>query len=125
MSECHDQDEKDVVVGLVDDAIATCADAPFALTADQLLRTAGPGLNRRLDPALRRHIVRRSGVAVNLGRSEEGLVAIGRALMLDGEPVAAVSIAMPASRYFAQRLPEYDASVRRAVAAVEAALGAS
>lgn len=72
----------------------------------------------------RLQMVRRSGVAVNLGRSEEGLVAIGRAVMLGGEPVAAVSIAMPASRYFAQRLPEYDASVRRAVDAVEAALGA-
>lgn len=73
----------------------------------------------------RLQIVRRSGVAVNLGRSEEGLVAIGRAVMLDGEPVAAVSIAMPASRYFAQRLPEYDASVRQAAEAVEVALGAN
>lgn len=70
----------------------------------------------------RLQIVRRSGVAVNLGQSEEGLVAIGRAVMLDGEPVAAVSIALPASRYFAQRLPEYDASARQAVGAIEAAL---
>jgi DNA-binding IclR family transcriptional regulator len=70
----------------------------------------------------RLQMVRRSGVAVNLGRSEEGVVAIGRAVMLDGEPVAALSIALPASRYFAQRLPEYDTSVRRAV---EAALGAN
>lgn len=70
----------------------------------------------------RLQMVRRSGVAVNLGRSEEGLVAIGRAVMLDGEPVAAVSIALPASRYFAQRLPEYDASVRRAIEAIGAAL---
>lgn len=71
----------------------------------------------------RLRMVRRSGVAVNLGRSEEGLVAVGRAVLLDGEPVAAVSIAMPAARYFAQRLPEYDVWVRRAVEAVEVALG--
>jgi DNA-binding IclR family transcriptional regulator len=70
----------------------------------------------------RLRMVRRSGVAVNLGRSEEGLVAIGRTVVLDGEPVAAVSIAMPAARYFAQRLPEYDAWLRRAVEALEAAL---
>lgn len=70
----------------------------------------------------RLQVVRSSGVAVNLGRSEEGLVAIGRAVMLDAEPVAAVSIAMPAARYFAQRLPEYDVWLRQAVDAVEAAL---
>lgn len=70
----------------------------------------------------RLRMVRRSGVAVNLGRSEEGLVAIGRAVMQEGEPVAAVSIAMPGSRYFAQRLPEYDGWLRRAVEGVEAAL---
>lgn len=70
----------------------------------------------------RLQMVRRSGLAVNLGRSEEGLVAIGRAVMLDGEPVAAVSLAMPAARYFAQRLPEYDVWVRRAVEAVEDAV---
>ena len=72
----------------------------------------------------RLQMVRRSGLAVNLGRSEEGLVAIGRAVMLHGEPVAAVSLAMPAARYFAQRLPEYDVWVRRAVEAVEDAFGA-
>lgn len=72
----------------------------------------------------RLQIVRRSGVAVNLGRSEEGLVAIGRAVMLDGEPVAAVSIAMPAARYFAQRLPDYDRWLRETTWAIEAALGA-
>lgn len=70
----------------------------------------------------RLQMVRRSGLAVNLGRSEEGLVAIGRAVMLDGEPVAAVSLAMPAARYFAQRLPEYDVWVRRAVEAVQNAV---
>lgn len=72
----------------------------------------------------RLRMVRRSGVAVNQGRSEQGIVAVGRAVLVDGEPVAAVSVAMPGSRYRAQRLPEYDAWLRVAAARVEAALEA-
>ena len=71
----------------------------------------------------RLRIVRRAGVAVNLERSEQGVVAVGRAVLLDGEPVAAVSVAIPSSRYRAQRLPEYDAWLRAAAEAIEAALG--
>jgi hypothetical protein len=52
------------------------------------------------------------------------LVAVGRAVVLDAEPVAAVSIAMPTARYFAQRLPEYDGWLRRAAEAIADALGA-
>jgi DNA-binding IclR family transcriptional regulator len=70
----------------------------------------------------RLRIVRRAGVAVNLERSEQGIVAVGRAVLLDGEPVAAVAVAIPSSRYRAQRLPEYDAWVRTAAEAIEAAL---
>lgn len=72
----------------------------------------------------RLRIVRRAGVAVNLERSERGIVAVGRAVRIDGEPVAAVSVAMPGSRYLAQRLPQYDAWLRTAGEAVEAALEA-
>ena len=72
----------------------------------------------------RLRVVRRSGVAVNQGRSEQGIVAVGRAVLVDGEPIAAVSVAMPGSRYRAQRLPEYDAWLRVAAAGVEAALEA-
>jgi DNA-binding IclR family transcriptional regulator len=70
----------------------------------------------------RLRMVRRAGVAVNLERSEQGVVAVGRGVMIDGEPVAAVSVAMPGSRYRAQRLPEYDAWLRAAADAIEAAL---
>ena len=70
----------------------------------------------------RLRMVRRAGVAVNLGRSEQGIVAVGRGVLIDGEPVAAVSVAMPGSRYRAQRLPEYDAWLRAAAEAIETAL---
>jgi DNA-binding IclR family transcriptional regulator len=67
--------------------------------------------------------IRRGGVAVNKGRSEQGIIAVGRPVRLDGEPVAAVSIALPESRYSARRLPEYDGWLRAAAEAIEAGLG--
>jgi DNA-binding IclR family transcriptional regulator len=66
--------------------------------------------------------IRRSGVAVNQGRSEQGIVAVGRAVHLDGDPVAAVSISLPESRYRARRLPQYDALLRVAAEAIQAGL---
>lgn len=68
----------------------------------------------------RLRVVRRAGVAVNQGRSEEGIVAVGRAVLIGDEPVAAVSVAMPGSRYRAQRLPVYDAWLRGAADAIAA-----
>ena len=70
----------------------------------------------------RLRMVRRAGVAVNLERAEEGVVAVGRAVALAGEPVAAICLAIPSSRYRAQRLLEYDAWLRAAAEAMEAAL---
>ena len=63
--------------------------------------------------------IRRSGLAVNQGRSEQGITAVGRAVQVGGEPVAAVSIAMPTSHYSPQALPEYDAWLRAAAMAIE------
>ncbi|MBI4940315.1 MAG: IclR family transcriptional regulator [Actinobacteria bacterium] len=66
---------------------------------------------RRLHADLR--AVRRTGIAVNLERSERGLAAIGRAVVdAYGEPVAAISASMPTVRYRKER-----------VSAVVAALG--
>ena len=90
-----------------DEVAALLADRPDAHVAALLTR-------------LRK--VRRSGVAVNQGRSEQGIVAVGRAVRLDGEAVAAVSLALPGSRYRARRLPEYDAWLRTAATAIESAV---
>ncbi|MGW1028248.1 IclR family transcriptional regulator [Streptomyces sp. NPDC002577] len=51
--------------------------------------------------------VRRSGVAVNLERSERGVVAVGRGVIdSGGDTVAAVSVSMPSVRYSAGRVKE-------------------
>ncbi|MFF9808208.1 IclR family transcriptional regulator [Streptomyces coeruleorubidus] len=49
--------------------------------------------------------VRRSGVAVNLERSERGVVAVGRGVTdSGGDTVAAVSVSMPSVRYAPERV---------------------
>ncbi|WSQ14757.1 IclR family transcriptional regulator [Streptomyces sp. NBC_01231] len=51
--------------------------------------------------------VRRSGVAVNLGRSERGVVAVGRGVTdSGGDTVAALSVSMPSVRYAPERVKE-------------------
>ncbi|MFE2041992.1 IclR family transcriptional regulator [Streptomyces sp. NPDC059477] len=51
--------------------------------------------------------VRRRGIAVNLGRSERGLVAVGRGVSDPaGATVAAVSVSLPSVRYSAARVRE-------------------
>lgn len=66
---------------------------------------------------------RRTGQVVNEGRSERGVVAVGR-LVRDAAGVAlgAVSISMPSIRYQPPDLPRYDAALRSASAAIEAGL---
>ena len=73
----------------------------------------------------RLRIVRSAGIAVNQGRSEQGIVAVGRAVLVNDEPVAAVSVAMPGSRYRAQHLPDYDAWLRAAADTIGASLEAT
>lgn len=52
-------------------------------------------------------VVRSSGVAVNLERSERGLVAIGRGVTdPGGATIAAVSVSMPSVRYSPDRVKE-------------------
>lgn len=68
-------------------------------------------------------IIRRQGFAVNQGRSEKGVVALGVAIRSDAGPaVAAISISLPSVRYEAARLPTYVATLTRTAAAVEADL---
>lgn len=86
--------------------------------------TARPG--DRPDLAeLRRDLaqIRRQGFAVNEGRSERGVVAIGRPVRRpDGSAVAGISISMPSVRYDPHRLRSYVATLGLAAGAVEAAL---
>ena len=67
--------------------------------------------------------VRRSGTALNLGRSEIGVVAVGRGVTdSKGETVAAVSVSMPSVRNSPQRLNEVIAALTRTAEAISAAL---
>lgn len=67
--------------------------------------------------------VRRTGIAVNLERSERGLAAVGRAVLdADGDPVAAVSVSMPTVRYRKEAVPDVIAALGVAAEAVTRAL---
>lgn len=75
-------------------------------------------------PALRRQlaVVRDRGFALNDGRTERGIVALGRALRdIDGG-VAAVSVSMPSSRFSRDRLAGLAREVARTVSAIESDL---
>ncbi|TDC97096.1 IclR family transcriptional regulator [Actinomadura sp. 7K507] len=64
--------------------------------------------------------VRRNGFALNEGRSERGLVAVGVCVRTpDGEAVAGLSVSMPSARYEKERLPELVATLRAAADALE------
>ncbi|MFI6520697.1 IclR family transcriptional regulator [Spirillospora sp. NPDC050679] len=77
----------------------------------------------RPDPAeLRAELerVRRNGFAMNNGRSERGLVAVGVPVRSpDGSRTAGLSVSMPSVRYDAERLPKLVAILRTAAAALE------
>ena len=80
-----------------------------------------PDMNR-LHADLR--AVRRTGIAINLERSERGLAAVGRAVLdADGDAVAAVSVTMPTVRYRKDRVPEIVSALAVASEAVTAGLG--
>jgi DNA-binding IclR family transcriptional regulator len=61
--------------------------------------------------------VRRTGFALNVNRSETGLVAIGVTVPSDGgELFAGLSVSMPTTRYDERRVDRYVAALRSAVA---------
>jgi DNA-binding IclR family transcriptional regulator len=67
--------------------------------------------------------VRRTGVAVNLERSERGLAAVGRAVLdRQGDAVAAVSVSMPTVRYRRERVPDLVAALGATADAVTRSL---
>lgn len=64
--------------------------------------------------------VRRQGFCVNEGRSERGVVAVGRRVSRpDGSALAGVSVSIPSVRYDRNRLPEYLAALTTAAEAIE------
>lgn len=76
-------------------------------------------------PALQRELARihKQGFAVNEGRSERGVVAVGVPIRRpDGTALAGISVSMPSARYESDKLPMYVATLGRAAATVEAKL---
>ena len=64
--------------------------------------------------------IRRSGFAVNQGRSERGVVAVGVPVRdAGGVAVAGVSVAIPSVRYDRQRLPLLVAALHKAAGGIE------
>lgn len=67
--------------------------------------------------------VRRSGFAVNQGRSEKGVVAVGVPVRNgSGHTVAGLSVSMPSTRYDRHDLPTLVATLQAAVRAIESDL---
>lgn len=91
---------KVILADLAPDRLAALyGDERWAGRADQ--RPALATLQREL------RTVRRQGFAVNAGKTESGVTAVGRAVRDEqGRAEAAVSVSMPSSRYSRDRLPE-------------------
>lgn len=78
-------------------------------------------------PRLHRELarIRSSGFALNQGRSERGVSALGRPVRTsDGEVVAGLSISMPSVRYDPRRLESWVAALGLAARAIESQLAA-
>ncbi|GAA1955961.1 IclR family transcriptional regulator [Nocardioides panacihumi] len=78
---------------------------------------AGPPDLARLRGDLAR--IRKQGFAVNQGRSEKGVVAVGVPVRAsDGTAVACVSVSMPSVRYDRERLPSLVATLQMAAGGI-------
>ena len=68
--------------------------------------------------------IRKAGFALNHGRSERGVVALGVPVRgADGQAVAGLSISVPSVRYSAHSLPGWLGHLARTAAAIETDLG--
>lgn len=64
--------------------------------------------------------IRANGFALNEGRAERGVVAVGRPVRdADGDAVAGLSLSMPSVRYDRRRLPSWVAAIGSAAGAIE------
>jgi DNA-binding IclR family transcriptional regulator len=101
-----------------------------ALTDDELdaLYTTAPTNPAEERPDLEKlraelDAIRRTGIALNLERSERGLVAVGRRVTdARGDTVAAVSVSMPSVRYEPERVQGIVAALATAAERIHAAL---
>lgn len=102
-----------------------------ARTDDEVtaLYAAGDGAEERPELAqllTELRAVRRSGTALNLERSEQGVVAFGRGVAnAHGDTVAAVSVSMPSVRHSPGRTRAVVAALTTAAEAISTALGAT
>lgn len=65
-------------------------------------------------------VVRRNGFALNDGRSERGVVAVGAPVRSpEGEVVAGISVSIPSVRYDPEKLPMLVGTLRATAAALE------
>jgi DNA-binding IclR family transcriptional regulator len=78
--------------------------------------------------ALRREmrLARERGFAINNGRTETGVTAVGRAVRTpDGRAEAAVSVSLPTARFSRERLPRLVAALAVTTTDIERELGAA
>ncbi|WP_300681592.1 IclR family transcriptional regulator [Nocardioides sp.] len=69
--------------------------------------------------------IRRQGFAVNRGRSEKGVVAVGVPIRgSDGAVLAGLAVSMPSPRYEVEHLPSFVGTLSRAATAIEQELAA-
>lgn len=66
--------------------------------------------------------MRTSGFAVNIERSERGVVAVGVLERVGGAVIAGISLAMPSIRYEPEQLPSLVGTLRAVAQALEADL---
>ena len=93
-----------------------------ALDPAELGRRFGPDELPTVEAALAP--VRRTGVGINRGETEEGIGAVAVAVPDDdGVPVAALALSVPLLRLTRQRMPELTAALRRSAEEISALVG--
>jgi len=99
------------------------------LGSEELAQVYGDAADEEVEKpdlaSLRRELsrVRSQGFAVNQGRSERGVVAVGVPVRdADGVAIAGLSVSMPSVRYDKERLPRLVATLNKAAGAIEASL---
>lgn len=101
------------------------AELPPAEACRLVARDSVPGDDPPDDAVLARDlaVVRRDGFAVNDGRSERDVVAVGVPIHgPDGRALAGLSVSMPSTRYDPRRLPSLTSTLARAARALDADL---
>jgi len=127
---CRDDGRARLVPRLINAGSRMLADLPdeefAALYSDERWADRSDQLPDRR--ALRREarLARRRGYALNNGRTERGVTAVGRAVRrADGRAEAAVSISLPTARYSRTTLPQLVGALAATTADIERDLAAA